>query len=510
MKKIAVFIAFTSIFLSSLAYSADFSFQSRGGLTFSLTSWVPTTEGEANKFMYFANQDSAEVKKIHNVLVEESKTAKYPQDKPTTYEKLINRGLILEAGTKGFISVLNKAIKEIDKLIDGNANGLSHKTHKTRADFVNDINKILKDMNNVSEQTIKLVSGLNAEYEKIKDKTKDPILVSKEKIAQNNKNYNDKYSQDPDASSFIAKNKDNDDVDESLVSAGGGRYTKTEVGANNFSEDLNGNKFDIVSADPSAPVTQQPAPPTNPDKIVVDNSKTDKQVATPNPTDNSKELGELKDELTKLKELQAKEKPKAADDSSKSSAPNASNPSLAGLRASYDADRAKREKEMAEQRKLQEAAKIIADAKRKSKLPKTKDIAFARPASSGGGSSLFSSPSYNKEDSKKDTSPTSTPSIFERNGIGASGKKVSDYSAYYGTANIPSSASSKELAMDRFSSMYEMARRKALIEDARSEFAGRYIDIFLLQHSIIYDYYSRGLLIDLAEAVEPIGDSDTL
>ncbi len=515
MKKIAVFIAFTSIFLSSPVYSAEFSFQSRRGLTFSLTSWVPTTEGEANKFMALANQDATEIKKLYGILVNESKTAKNASDKPATYEKLISRGLILEAGTKGFVSVLNDAIDKTNKLTDASpAAVLTFAPSKTRTDLINDISKILRDMNNVSEQTIKLVSGLNAEYE-FNKVSGDPALVSKDKTEENNRNYKDKYSQDPDATSFIGKNKDkaNDEVVNNLVQAGGGEYTITEPGSKKFSQDLGEDKFKIASADPAAPVTQQQTTTTTPDDkqqtVVVDNSKTDKQVATPS-KDDSKELGDLKDELKKLKELQTKEKPKATDDSSKSSAPNASNPSLAGLRASYDADRAKREKEMAEQRKLQEAAKIIADAKRKSKLPKTKDIAFARPASSGGGSSLFSSPSYNKEDSKKDTSPTSTPSIFERNGIGASGKKVSDYSAYYGTANIPSSASSKELAMDRFSSMYEMARRKALIEDARSEFAGRYIDIFLLQHSIIYDYYSRGLLIDLAEAVEPIGDSDTL
>ncbi|HOW16419.1 MAG TPA: hypothetical protein PK443_01770, partial [bacterium] len=327
--------------------------------------------------MSLANQDSAEVKSIYGVLVNESKTAKEPTDKPATYGKLISRGLILEAGIKGFISVLNDAVTKIDKLNDGGANSLNFQPSKTRADVVNDINKILKDMNSTAEQTVKLVSGLNAQYEEIKDKTKDPTLVSKDKIAEHNAAYEKDYTKKPDDNSFIAKNKDKADaeVSDNLVSAGGGRYTRTTGGANNFSEDLNGNKFEVVSAEASVPVTQQPVANNateTPQQVVVDNSgKTDKQVATPSPTDNSKELGELKDELKKLKDLQTKEKPKASDDSSKSSSPNASNPSLAGLRASYDADRAKREKEMAEQRRLQEAAKIIADAKRKSRLPKT-------------------------------------------------------------------------------------------------------------------------------------------
>ncbi|MEI6079197.1 MAG: hypothetical protein WCQ53_00975 [bacterium] len=78
------------------------------------------------------------------------------------------------------------------------------------------------------------------------------------------------------------------------------------------------------------------------------------------------------------------------------------------------------------------------------------------------------------------------------------------YKKYYKMGKGPDESSSKDLARSSFDSMYESARVRALTEGADTEYAGRYIDPFLLIHSIIDDYYRKGLLVDTAEVISPV------
>jgi hypothetical protein len=78
------------------------------------------------------------------------------------------------------------------------------------------------------------------------------------------------------------------------------------------------------------------------------------------------------------------------------------------------------------------------------------------------------------------------------------------YKSYYKMGTGPADLSPKDLFRTKFDSLYEKARIKALTEGADSEYAGRYIDIFLLVRSIMDDYYKSGKLADTKEIVKPV------
>lgn len=130
---------------------------------------------------------------------------------------------------------------------------------------------------------------------------------------------------------------------------------------------------------------------------------------------------------------------------------------------------------------------------------------FAKSYGSSGSFSLrdlFSKPSSSDDpyDDKKINKEKGT-SFFGDNA--AKTQDADKYKKYYDMGTGPTDASLKDLSRSNFDSMYESARIKALTEGADTEYAGRYIDPFLLVHSIIYDYYSKGLLLDNSEAREP-------
>jgi len=85
-----------------------------------------------------------------------------------------------------------------------------------------------------------------------------------------------------------------------------------------------------------------------------------------------------------------------------------------------------------------------------------------------------------------------------------SATETDKYKKYYGTGVGPNETSTKNLNRSNFDNMYEQARIKALTEDAIEQLAGRYVDLFLLVHSIVDDYYRKGLLVDTSEVVEPV------
>jgi len=81
------------------------------------------------------------------------------------------------------------------------------------------------------------------------------------------------------------------------------------------------------------------------------------------------------------------------------------------------------------------------------------------------------------------------------------------YKEYFKGGNAPGASSSSDYWLNRFGSMYETARLKALTEGADTQFAGRYVDIFLLVHSILdHQYRDKGNLMDMTEVVpSPLG-----
>lgn len=124
--------------------------------------------------------------------------------------------------------------------------------------------------------------------------------------------------------------------------------------------------------------------------------------------------------------------------------------------------------------------------------------------SSGRLSDLFSS--KRSDDTPVEKKKGATPSFFGSEGD--SDKQGDEkYKAYFKSGTLPQGFSSKELALNRFSSMYEAARMKAFTEDAYQEFAGRYIDLFLLVHTVLdHEYRDKGKLMDVSETVpSPLG-----
>jgi hypothetical protein len=78
------------------------------------------------------------------------------------------------------------------------------------------------------------------------------------------------------------------------------------------------------------------------------------------------------------------------------------------------------------------------------------------------------------------------------------------YKSYYRMGQGPGDVNPKDLFRTKFDSLYEKARLKALTEGADSEYAGRYVDIFLLVRSIMDDYYKSGKLSETKEIVKPV------
>jgi len=99
-----------------------------------------------------------------------------------------------------------------------------------------------------------------------------------------------------------------------------------------------------------------------------------------------------------------------------------------------------------------------------------------------------------------------TPSIFGGDKEDTS-QNDEKYKGYFKGGAAPASLSAKDIALNRFTDMYETARLNALTEDADQEFAGRYIDLFLLIHTILdHEYRDKGKLMDITEVLpSPLG-----
>ncbi len=472
-----------------------FSFKTKAGLAFDDdTKAASTASASLKDFMSLAELDSKQLDYIYPCLLGEAKGVKAATDKKTASTAVIDQVLLLEAGAKDFKAVVDAAkttIANASAIVKGSIVGI--KTDKL-ATYSTDAAMVAKNLSS-------LAAGLNS----------DQNVVVKDKITKSNDEYKTEYSKEPVAESIIGSNKDKEDDEVKVNLAVAGGYSPDSYGAALFLKDLNEGKYNVVSVEPSVivPDTKPTTNTTTTTPTVVNAEQKDDDVIAGD-TESAKELKAL---TAKIKEMEDKEKenakkatttPPAADKSASPYGGSSSSLNLGGLR-SFEADKKKREAEAEEKQRQQKVKDILRDVRTKTKAPRSSSLAFQNKTSGSLGSSLFNR-DYKKDD-EADTTKVKKPSIFDKyEGKSDTSSKKGDYSSYYGTANIPNSLSSKELAMNRFSSMYEMARRKALIEDAKSEFAGRYVDIFLLQHSIIYDYYSKGLLVDIGEIVTPISD----
>lgn len=497
MKRIItiLLICFTATYSAQL-YSAcaKFSFKSKTGLVFDDDTKAASTASTSLKdFMSFAELDSKQLDYIYPCILDEAKAVKNATDKKAASDAVIDQTLMLEAGAKDFKAVIDASkatMANASAVVKGSIVGIN--TDKLNTYSTNAVT--------IAKNLSSLAAGLNS----------DQNLVVKDKVTKKNDEYKADYNKEPVPESFIGSNKDKDDSEVKVNLAVAGGYAPDAYGAALFTRDLNDGKYNMVSSDPSIIIP-------DPNKIIPD-KQPPTVVNTENNDDDKIEGGteeakEIKALTAKIKEMEEKEKeaakntPSTASSSDKNttSPGSSSSFSMGGFNKSFDAERKKRAADLEEGQKKREMQNILKEVRAKTKAPRSTGLAFQKGTSGGLGSSLFGRGDKDAADTSKKTSKPSIFNNYDGKDAGTASKK-GDYSGYYGKANIPDSLSSKELAMSRFSSMYEMARRKALIEDAKSEFAGRYIDIFLLQHSIIYDYYSRGLLVDVGEIVTPIQD----
>ncbi|MCX6112075.1 MAG: hypothetical protein NTY22_02145 [Proteobacteria bacterium] len=156
---------------------------------------------------------------------------------------------------------------------------------------------------------------------------------------------------------------------------------------------------------------------------------------------------------------------------------------------------------------LERAKKMDEDSMRRAMTQAMKSgkgtgkLAFSR----GQGSAfslrdLFSKPSDDIMENKT-TSKEKDMGILEK-GFGGTTQQTDKYKKYYKMGEEPEESSSRDLSRSNFDSMYEQARIKALTEGATQELAGRYVNIFLLMHSILYGKYIEGSLVDTSEIVK--------
>lgn len=180
----------------------------------------------------------------------------------------------------------------------------------------------------------------------------------------------------------------------------------------------------------------------------------------------------------------------------------------AGSRGGMDDDE---RKEMIARAKEREKAMMRMDMQRAlyGNNPSGKSLAKAPMGKDGSGGSSLRDLFAKRFDAADKTMAKKgiVPSIF--GGAGNDEVKPGDerYRGYFKSGAAPSSVSSKDAALNNFTSMYETARLRALTEDADQEFAGRYIDLFLLVHTILdHEYRDKGKLIDFTEVISsPLG-----
>lgn len=293
--------------------------------------------------------------------------------------------------------------------------------------------------------------------------------------------------------------------------------------------DLAVHKAQIASLELPVPAPKPPDPPAPTPVVEPSTKKTDDGKTDDGKTDKN----DLKDYLDKealnkrIKELEdaEKERKKSTTPAATTASANASKSGSGGGSGSggfLGIGKGSQFQNDEFREKLIEEAKKRADKLRRQDLQKA-TFGDGKSGSSrlqapkmDGGSILGSRSGSSLRDlfSKKDdeeTTPTSAPkrdysSMFAgatgKDGTPSSSRPTGDYREYFKDGASQYVPSSRDLAMSNFSSMYETARRRALTQGSDKDYAGRYVDLFMLVNTVLdNEYRGRGKLMDLSEVV---------
>ncbi|MEI6092358.1 MAG: hypothetical protein WCQ47_01590, partial [bacterium] len=482
-------------------------------------------------------KDLDSLKSIYTCVHDASKKLMSP-DVKSTYDN--NKIVVLDAvELNKYASVLKNKIKtlkddtdkELKKLTDAAAvkqtsyfNIMRSPSNTKEEKILTDQSKKLEilsaDADKVETNSATLASGVFGVYEKKRDASMPEICVGDDIVTPINTKLKDNTSLQESESllSQMSKLKEDKTVDdEKLKTKFVGQYTEPAK-RDEFFNSLMNDKYAISS---TATTTTSSVAPTinNPsadqaiaDKLQKDQAAaadkkkaedaaaklaTDQAATTAAAVAQAAKEKEFKDLQEAVKLMQLKEAVPPAASNTNNSTGGASGTSGIGS-TSVQAPQAYDPIKESERKKWLERAKQLDQQAMNQAMRQVLKAGRAvnRPSfskSSGGGGSfslkdLFSKPTEDSfSDDKKSTKDKNVPSFFG----GDTTPKTQDadkYKKYYDMGTGPSDASSKDLTRSRFDSMYESARIKALTEGAyNTEFAGRYIDPFLLVHSIIDD-----------------------
>lgn len=460
-------------------------------------------------------------------------------DVKNSYEKhktVISDSVELNKYAVVFRNKVKKIKDEIDKELKKTTNSGStfasitnfmrrpfNTTNKNYTDQSKKIEPILTEAESMVTNTSALASGVFAIYEAKRDLLRSDPSVPEMCVTDIIDPINTKLKDAPnlnETESLIAqvsKLKDDDKSidDEKLKTKFAGPYTDAAK-KDEFLSNLMDNKYAIssptvakVSATTSSvsnspttsTTTSTTTSPEEAAKLTADQAKAIEEKAK-----KDKEWEDLK-KAVEVMQLKESIPPSTTADSKNSGTTGSSGIGSVEAQSPQGYDPVKE----SERRKWLERAKQLDEQALRQAMKQTlksgrvsNKASFAKSYGSSGSFSLrdlFSKPSSSDDpyDDKK-LNKEKVPSFFGDNSKTQDSDK---YKKYYNMGAGPTDASLKDLSRSNFDSMYESARIKALTEGADTEYAGRYIDPFLLVHSIIYDYYSKGLLLDNSESIEP-------
>jgi len=452
-----------------------------------------------------ASTENKVLKSIYDCVLANSKTLSAAKETPkqADYEAVIKKALILENSCISYISTLTTVLDRISaKPTETQATGATTK--------ISSIYKTIYETTIIKNNSKTIASGVYAlaAQNKVNIPVKDKVSEWKKDDVGNEISL--ESSSMLSALDKLNSDKTATDLDTKLSATLKGAFS-TEEKIKEFKTNLK-EAYDIKSVVGS----------TNAETAVVNDPNAAAKTTSTSPNDNNKSLTDilLAQYLANLannnnagnnNNNNTVAAPVLTSKDDKGSSGGGGSGSLAGAsigsRSGMDDDD---RKDFLARAKEREKALMRMDLQRTlygnssgKPLPKN---AMGKDGSSG--SSLRDLFAKRFEDSDKTMAKKgSTPSIFGADSDEAKQQGDEKYKEYFKTGEAPSTLSSKELVLNRFTSMYETARLKALTEDADQEFAGRYIDLFLLVHTILdHEYRDKGKLIDLTEVIpSPLG-----
>ncbi len=454
-----------------------------------------------------ANKDVRKLKTIYECILEKSKAVAGGTN--TNYSEVIGEAVILENECVAYNIILNKKIKSLNNTTTSascKADAVGGTLPSGRATLLSD--GPVADVTSIADNAKAIATGVYAS-QAAKDKTD-----YKDEVTEWEKDH------DPAKGSLLKSLVDVKTDETKLAKALKGKYTDTDD-ADEFISDLKNDKYELppdVGEDPARPFTNTgPTAPTGPtaDTGLTSATGTTGLTAAEQAALYQKMLDKMEDlerdanNNNNSNVVAASPVVTTTPTKSDSGGSGSGLGSLSGFGSrnmGMDDDERKeriarakeREKDMMRQNIDK---KVFGSSTKPLSAPKT---------SAGSGSSRFSDLFSSKKPAlgTTDTKTAKKPSFFDKDSTDEKAVQGDEkYKAYFKSGNLPPSFSSKELALNRFSSMYDAAKMKALTEDAYQEFAGRYIDLFLLVHTILdHEYREKGKLMDLSEIVpSPLG-----